>query len=480
MKFSEIEFGRVSAEYELTYSPKLILEGFLDAYGYIDEILNTEKFLVLGPKGSGKSTIGSKIRTISETEGNILARNYDLENFPYQLFSQVIPSKEAPETKYPENWEFILMVAAINCFIQGDDLKYPNTEDVKSVLISLKNLGLISNQKKISLEDIVKTATGKKVSVGGFGVSIEASKEAEKSFNPRKLYFALQDIFYSFILKKEHVIIIDGLDNVLTQRQKQYHSISALILAADKINRKCYLNEMNLKFVILCRTDLFDKLSDPNKNKIKQNSGIILDWYQDKVNLNSTNLAKLINLRAKISTGTEIDVFNDCLPADYFHRGQNKETIQVLFEYTRHTPRDIIQLFNHIKEHASNNQKPSKANIKNSLTSYSKEYFVHEINDELCGFLTEDEIKMTTQLLVKVGKYRFDITELQQIVNNDPAYKDIDINKIIYSLFNCNAIGNIAKNANFVTFKYRNSFAEFNPNDDILIHNGLQKGLNLK
>lgn len=480
MRFGDIEFGRISAEYEVAYNPKLIVEGFLDAYGYISEIKNSEKFLILGPKGSGKSSIGSKLQSMSENDDNLFVKLYDLEHFPYQLFSQIIPSKEAPETKYPDNWEFILMVAAINSFIHDEGFQFPNDHKEMFVLKSLKNMGLISNEKKLSLDDIVKTATGKKLSFGAGGLSVEASKQNEKSFNPKKLLYALQDIFYSITFDKQHMIIIDGLDNVLTQRKKQYSSIAALILASDVINRKCFLNKMNFKVIILCRSDLFGKLSDPNKNKIKQNSGILLDWYQDRVNLKSTNLANLINLRAKVSTGQEIDVFDTCLPLDISHRRQNKETIQVLFDYTRHTPRDIIQLFTHINQHSCCNKKPSKANISNALITYSKNYFVQEVIDELCGFLTTSEIEMVTQLLVKIGKHRFDIAELQHLANQDPEHAKLDLNKIIYTLFNCNAIGNIAKNSFYVTFKYRNGFAEFNPNDDILIHNGLQKGLNLK
>jgi hypothetical protein len=46
--FKKINFGMMAAEKEKTNSPHLLIEGFLDAYGYIDELINGNKFLILG------------------------------------------------------------------------------------------------------------------------------------------------------------------------------------------------------------------------------------------------------------------------------------------------------------------------------------------------------------------------------------------------------------------------------------------------
>ena len=68
MMFKDIEFGMAAAENEKSFKPHLLLEGFLDTYGYINEIRDGHKFLVLGPKGSGKSAIGSKLELLSKQE----------------------------------------------------------------------------------------------------------------------------------------------------------------------------------------------------------------------------------------------------------------------------------------------------------------------------------------------------------------------------------------------------------------------------
>jgi energy-coupling factor transporter ATP-binding protein EcfA2 len=477
MKFKDIKFGYISAEDEFTYSPELIIDGFLDAYGYIKELLNTEKFLVLGPKGSGKSAIGSKLELISKEEKEIFTKKFVLRNFPYNNFTGIIHSREAPEIQYSKNWEYVLMVACLNSFINDSSFQYP-----KKGLIILKTLvdsGLLSSEGKIKLDQIVKTTTDKKFEINLKAFKYETSKQEEKITNIDQLFIILEELFYSIKLKSKHYIILDDLDYVFTERENQVKSLSALILAADDMNKRFYQKEIPAKIIIMCRTDLFNKLSGSNKNKIKQQSGIILDWFQETSDLKNTNLAKLINLRTKLSLKTEIDIFQHCLPPELYHRNENKETLHVLFDYTRRTPRDIIQLFNEIQKHTDNSTRPSKENIKYALISYSKNYFIDEIRDELYGFIEDYEINNIIPLLISVGKYRFNEVELKREIQSNDKYKSIDYNKLINALFSCNAVGQIDNFTNFVVFKYRNPYAEYNPKNDILVHNGLQKALNL-
>jgi len=478
MKFKDIKFGYISAEDEFTYSPELIIDGFLDAYGYIDELLNSEKFLVLGPKGSGKSAIGSKLELISKENKDIFTQKFELRNFPYNRFTGIIYSREAPEIQYLKNWEYVLIVACLNSFINDSSFQYP--KKARIILRTLVDSGLLSSEGKIKLEQIVKTTTDKQFEVNLKALKYKKSKQEEKITNIEQLFMILKELFYSIELKSKHYIILDDLDYVFTERENQAKSLSALILAVDDMNKSFYQKEIPAKIIIMCRTDLFNNLSGPNKNKIKQHSGIILDWFQETSDLKNTNLANLINLRTKLSLKSEIDIFKHCLPLDFYQWGKKKETLHVLFDYTRHTPRDIIQLFNEIQKHTDNSTKPSKDNIKYALISYSKNYFIGEIRDELYGFVEEDEINNFIPLLISVGKYRFNEDELKREIQSNDKYKSIDYNRLLNALFNCNAVGQIDNFRHFVTFKYRNPDAEYNPNNDILVHNGLQKALNLK
>lgn len=478
MSFKTISFGRISAEDELTYSPGLLINGFFDDYGYIDSIRNSEKFLMIGPKGSGKSAIGSKLEVDALSDPTSFVKSYLLENFPYESFGDILPKREGPEITYPDSWEFILMVACLNSFVK-DDSNFDYPHKYKAVFQMLIKMGLLlKDNEKLTLEKIVKTTTSKQIK-GVLKLGFEFSSSQEKVTDTKKLYAHLKECFGLVKVKNNHYIIIDGLDSVLSTEKNQLSSIAALIVTADRMNKNFYRNGMKVKIIVMCRTDMFYKLSKPDLNKVKQNGGIVLDWFQNTSELSSTNLAKLINLRAKVSLGKEVNVFETFLPQYMTSGKNNKKTIQVLFDHTRHLPRDMIMLFNNIQEHTKDSNCVSVNDIQTALGAYSKNYFIGEIKDQLYGFLDNNDIEKTFQLLAKTGWYRFNISNLEAAIQDDNGFSSMNLNSILNALFNCNAIGNIDRNTNHVTYKFRNQYAEFNPNQSIVVHYGLQKGLNL-
>ncbi len=114
----------------------------------------------------------------------------------------------------------------------------------------------------------------------------------------------------------------------------------------------------------------------------------------------------------------------------------------------------------------------------NGIRTYSFDYLVPEIRDELAGYLKPDEIEQVIKLLGNMKKSKFDLDELQHTVKNDGRFSSLDSMKILNALFDCNAIGNVLKGT-YHSWKYRNRYASFDPNEQIVVHRGLRKGLNL-
>lgn len=55
MRLSEFEFGFADATKELTRSPQIFETAFCDSRNYINKLLNSYHFLLIGRKGVGKS-----------------------------------------------------------------------------------------------------------------------------------------------------------------------------------------------------------------------------------------------------------------------------------------------------------------------------------------------------------------------------------------------------------------------------------------
>ena len=475
--FQKIDFGLADAESERIHSPALLVDGYLDANGYIDKLLSDRYFLVIGPKGSGKSAIGSKISLLSETRDDLYVRQYTLRDFPYNKFDQLLPSKEATETRYPMNWQFILYATFLNS-ISHDTSACSSFMKLDDGINIFKKMGLLED---VDLAQLVTRATKKE-----FELMIPKILSVKVLPNPQKkaametVYNGMKRLCKSVSTPNQHLIIIDGLDDVLTGRDRQYLSLSALFISTDRINKELKEHNVNAKVILLCRRDLLDKLKDPNLNKIITDYGIYLDWYQDVQNINATNLVQLINHRAKVTLKRDVDVFSEFFPENFTNTESHSGNFNLkkLLYRTRHTPRDTLQLMKHIQSYVSG-EKVTVDNIKNGLRKYSIEYFRREIADELVGFITDHEQDCIFELLSSYGKSNFTLTEIREIVDSNERFKNLDLVKIFTSLYNCNVVGNYNERTNFMNWKYRNHYSSFSPDQLILVHGGLLKALNL-
>jgi len=241
--FKRIEFGMADAKDEKTQKPNLLIEGFLDAKGYIDQIINQDKFIVLGPKGSGKTAIASKLELLANIRTDLCIKSYYLhEDFPSASFSRLLPSQESPRSRYQSYWEFLFLIAFLERAYLDKSCEFKNENDrsmLKRLYNSLTELELIPCQ---SISEMVKTPAKEK-----FRLKILKNIKKTDLSDKQKVNYALDYIFdelkkinFSIRSKNTHLLIVDGLDELMTHRDKQHKQnndiLSSLILSASKIN----------------------------------------------------------------------------------------------------------------------------------------------------------------------------------------------------------------------------------------------------
>ncbi len=82
-----------------------------------------------------------------------------------------------------------------------------------------------------------------------------------------------------------------------------------------------------------------------------------------------------------------------------------------------------------------------------------------------------------------VGIRQFTYSEVSAIHAKDERFRKLDLMHSLEILFETSAVGNVRRNERDeefrYSFRYRNPDVPFNPNDDITVHRGLVKALNL-
>ncbi|NND82511.1 MAG: hypothetical protein HKN50_08800 [Gammaproteobacteria bacterium] len=480
IKFKNIKFGAASAEQEATFEPHLLNQGFYDAWKIVDQAVKGPKSLFLGYKGSGKSSIGEHLRLTSEGDSSIHVNHIYLSDFPYENFKNIVGGVSSPESRFPSAWTWILLLHIVELFSRSR-VKYGESEDDFDRLVTkLKSEGLFPG---VDLRQIVVASSKPKVRAK-LGEMIDMDWDPPNSQKMTDLDFLqivdkLKDHAFKFKSKSKHLLVIDGLDDILFQKEIQYQSIAALILEYTRLNYQFLRANVPAKIIVLCRTELYERLPMPNKNKIRQDSAIELDWYHSPSSPESSHLVHMINKKAQLSDGNIKALF-----VQYFPQTIGKRDTRILFfllSQTRHTPRDLNRLLHYIQL-CVRGEKPTEPEIFAGLRHYSMKYFYPEIRDELDGYLKLEQIDEIMSALASIKKWVFTLAEFSNELRGTDTLKKMTLTKVVELLFDCSAVGNVVKgrNENFVyTFKYRNRHVNFDANQDLTVHRGLFQALRL-
>jgi hypothetical protein len=475
-QYTDLKLGYASAEEESTEEPQLLLGGFLNFANSVKEALEGSLFLFLGYKGSGKSAINEHLRLVSENEPGLFVTSTFLADFPYSDFRKIIVGESEPEAKYPTAWSWLLLLKLIESFSKDEGAESSRSSEFLIALKGLDELGLIPLP---SLKQVVLTS-----SKNSFRVNLATvlQNTYETSYEDRSLqlpFFVerLKKIATSFRSESRHLLIIDGLDDILSKREAQYQSLAALIFEVGALNRAFRRERAPVKILLLCRTDLFERLPNANKNKLRQDSAFSLDWYHNTRDPKESNLVKLVNLRARLQDSGLRDVF-----VEYFPRECDGRPIrEFLLELTRHTPRDFIQLLKHIQRF-SKGGRLTRDEILSGVRSYSLDYFFPEIKDELVGYVPAGDIDPAFEVIGSLRQRDFGYAELTAKAKANSRAKDVDFDSLFATLFECSAVGNIHNRPHgttYYTFRHRNRNATLSFEDRFLLHRGLWKSLNL-
>ena len=478
-RFRDYTFGYVSAETELARDPRLLTEGFLNVGGIVNEVLFGERFLVLGNKGSGKSATAEHLK-LSANEEVFITSTY-LSDFPYSDLKRFVDSTVSDQS-FPTAWSWLLLVTLFNSFLRDQGGNAETDQSLADVSEALRTIGFLSTN---SLRELLVVTSQKRHLRLELPLGFRIDGEETSTLDYRFPFFVAQikTAMLHFRSSSRHILILDGLDDVLNVTPIQFESLAALILESLRLNDAFRQSHVNAKIVLLCPTDLFERLPGRNTNKVRQDYALRLNWYTPE----STNslLWRLVNLRASLQAGRTVDVLKEHLP-DTIQRSARLRTFPInpshtgsyLLRFTRQTPRDFIQMMSFIQKY-THTAIATAEEIESGLREYATHYFIAELRDELGGYFRPADISELFKILgtSRKGLYSFD----RLIALTKGRFStDETMRQMLEALFDCSAIGNWERdqNASVMTFRYKYNDCRLNTNEPIVLHPALSLALN--
>ncbi|WP_369799746.1 P-loop ATPase, Sll1717 family [Cellulosimicrobium sp. I38E] len=231
------------------------------------------------------------------------------------------------------------------------------------------------------------------------------------------------------------------------------------------------------KIVLLCRFDLYERLSSPNKNKIRQNFAVSLRWSPSLDESDDATLGGLILHRARLSGYVGDDPIRDLLPLNAPVGRRSQSMWEYLVDQTRHTPRDLIALLSKVQRR-SDEGAVTTSQIQRALNDYSIEYFVPELKDELQGYLSTPHVDDVIGLLSSLRRRSFTVAQLTQLARDRGL--TLPVLDAVQILFECSAVGqDSSADSKRHEFRYLNPNLAVHPEIPLVIHRGAWWALNL-
>lgn len=518
MEISKIEFGSIDARNEIITrsesKKKLFLDSFVLPPSFkFSELLDGEKYLICGPKGSGKTAflryLHSSVTTSdADLSRFIVFRDEVTGQQADKLFAlsrlRVYDGDEASEeVEYSDcmsAWQlFIHREIAFVISRNGD--KIAKTNDVKTYIQILNSV--FTQFKTSAFKKMLQSINRGKIKVNAFVGTIEAEVEfIDRHGNLDVAEFVrfcnavTYDLDFSSELHNPRInIFFDELNiNFVSGKEFKRNAvlIRDLVAACGSMNLKFAENNVPIYIYTAIRTEVVDSI-ESNVRELRKwidDKAVHLDWIRNGIDYSEQPIMQL--LQRRIAANEKRENSSGEVPKNvdltlYFERDVRGYPFHnfLIFE-TWGRPRDIVRLLTLASQYVEKGKKFSTRAFELCTNEYSRGCW-EEKKDELNTKYSQSMIESIRKLLMGL-KTRFTRQDLDARISfqmkNDPRTKQFfhgrNIDLFLEDLFKVGVIGSLVKTrkGHMPAFQYM-GHTNFDPNERMCVHNSLWRELNI-
>ena len=445
---------------------------------YIDRIseLNAgDKCYVIGRKGMGKTAISEYLFNIADS--CVFSERLSFKNFPFNYLYSLQNNLYTTPNQYISIWKYLIYNTVCKLMSQN------NAIDTK-VLSALQKIYQPDPIKALNRMVPKWTATDFGMELFGAGGNIGGVQKKAEDLTWIEKSDILEDIIERYAGNDAfYYILVDELDEdyrdfeTETERKSYLNLITSLFKAVQDV--KGFFNNTGIKIrpIVFLRSDIYALIKDSDKNKWREFE-IDLSW-------NLRSIKEMLCHRLYITsekTIQEDSIWKALFPQRYVFMGNKGKNKMFPFQYiTRSTqwrPRDYIHYISECARIAVNNGEDVilSSTIKQVDREFS-EYLKGEITDEIYAVLPEIDTVFSV-----ISQIRKQTVQPDEFLNAYSSYtgKGKEEGKVVLrQLFEHGVIGNQPSMKGQQIFKYQYPQQLFNFNENMVIHRGLYKALQI-
>ena len=461
--FYTLHFGQIDANQEAIDQPDLLTDGYFDYRAASYGVSSLRTWVLLGPKGSGKSAVLKNIELSWRQRWDRFFTYWSLSSFPVSDVGRIEMGQSPGGSRSQAAWEFLLLLRVLGSLSRDNSLSSPAS--FQKMLKALKEGGFLdgdwlskvtrwtSSKLKFDAKIIGGEANFEPGSITPLDVSAHVKTELKKIDTPNR-----------------HVVALDGLDSFFFEAADEWQSLAGLAQAVYQLNTDFREASLNLSVVLAIRSDVFDVLPGAEINKLKP-YGIYLDWHANGIG-SKNNLWRLLQAKAAVARPEVTNLVKQYLDTK-ISIGPHTELTEYLLDNTRLLPRDAVALMAYLQTAYRGDKHVTEFCAKKAVKLYAEEYFVGEIFDNLAGILPQEKARELSSFKDALRTVPSRVFAFSDIANElDGELKPVEVKALLRQMFETGGIG--VRNGKHTDFVFRKvAGAGFTTRYQFMLHDAL-------
>lgn len=466
--FETLHFGHIDAVQEAVEDPDLLRDGYFDYKQAVKGITMEHTWLVLGPKGSGKSAVLENLRLNWKDRFDRFFNYWDLSGFAVGDVTSIGTGQPAGAARSQAAWEFLLLLRIVETLARDNGLNCGSS--FIKLEKGLRTSGLLAGDWTSKLAQW----TGATVKFDAKLVGVETTW-GPREITPLDVSAYVKQVLAEVSTDSAHIVALDGLDSFFFEVDSEWRSLAGLTSAVYAANRLLADLGLRVRVVVAARSDIIDVLPGPEVTKLKPHS-VHLDWHAKGIGPEN-NLWNLLTMKAHVRAPAVKSIVNQYLQTK-ISIGPHISLSEFLLDNTRLLPRDAVALMGYLQKCYRGNKQVTEQSAKNAVRMYSEEYFVSEIFDNLAGVLPASRARSVASFrdaLRTAPSRLFDFQYMREELDGELTPAEIKL--LLKQMFEVGGIG--IKNGVYTDFVFRRvSGAGFTHRYEFLLHDALTRAWN--
>lgn len=413
----DLNLGYSDAQNYMQRENKQILSDVFVKNIYLEKLLNSNIYYLIGEKGTGKTAYATFLSNMEREDSKSVLKY--ITGTDYEKFYELKKCSLIDISGYADIWRTIILLLFAKTVTDNKKLAGPfnknNLEKLMQAIDEYYNRAfspeIVNAMKIVDKSELAAKLISKYIEAGG---SIETVNEFdEKRLQMNLFYICKQfsDCLGKFKLTKNVTLFIDGIDvrpNHISY-EEYLQCIKGLATATWTLNTELFANTRDskghFKVVLLLRPDIFNSLNLQNAtNKLADNS-VYLDWRTTYKDYYSSNLYKMANKLLSFGQNTDSKdsiwelYFDWELQSSNPSLRKNDTAFMEFLKISLSRPRDIQTILKIIQtimiDRGLGDDTIFSLNVYKSdkfQNDYS-EYFLSSLKDQLSFYYSEDDFK---------------------------------------------------------------------------------------